>query len=580
MPYTALYRQYRPKTFDEIAGQPHIVNILKNSVKAGRVAHAYLFTGTRGTGKTSTAHILSRAINCLAPVDGNPCNSCEICRGILSGNVMDILEIDAASNNSVDNVRELRDEVLYSPSQTKFKVYIIDEVHMLSTGAFNALLKTLEEPPAHVKFILATTEPHKLPATILSRCQRFDFHRISESDIIERLERISKLCGAEAEPKALRLIAAKSDGSLRDAISILDQCLSSGVKTVTYADVLSTIGIVDYIFLGQVAEAVLRRDSSLVFELVEQLVMSGKDIQNFVSDLILYFRNLLLFKISKDPSDFIVATEEAIMTIKQISAGFEKDEITAAIRVLSELEPMLRWAVQPRIMLEVSLVRLCEGIAGSAAVSLAERMTLLERKLGSLQGVPRQSMPQPGLPQTQNRVNAFLTKESPAMRSDSITACGNISEPPGDIPDRARIIPQAKESASPVIAAVSKESRQSGPPEMQKSWHEVISVLKERGKRALSSVLQTAKLSPLDDKIVCLALDNEASVKIVSEPSNITLVEGLLSEKTGRRIKIKITLAEVSDADDSCSAAVVDEVLHKIETMSAEHDFPFEIVDE
>lgn len=533
MSYTALYRQYRPKTFDEIVGQPHIVNILKNSVKAGRVAHAYLFTGTRGTGKTSMAHILSRAINCLSPVDGNPCNSCEICRGILSGTVMDILEIDAASNNSVDNVRDLRDEVLYSPSQTKYKVYIIDEVHMLSTGAFNALLKTLEEPPEHVKFILATTEPHKLPATVLSRCQRFDFHRISASDIIGRLKQVSELCGAEAEPKALRLIAAKADGSLRDAISILDQCLSSGVKTVTYADVLSTTGIVDYIFLGEVAEAVLKRDSSRAFELVERLVMSGKDIQNFVSDLILYFRNLLLFKITKDPSDIIVATEEAVQAIKKISAGFEKDEITAAIRVLSELEPMLRWAVQPRIMLEVSLVRLCEGIAGSGSVSLDERMTLLEKKIGSMSGMP---------------------------------------QTPKD--------PYAKDSASPITAAVFKEPPHSGPPEIQKFWHEVLFTLKERGKRALSSILQTAKLSQIDDKIVCLAFDNEASRTIVSEPSNITLIEGLLSEKFGRPVKIKITLTEMSDADDSCSAAVVDEVLHKVETMSEEHNFPFEVVDE
>ena len=575
MSYTALYRQYRPKTFDEIAGQPHIVNILKNSVKAGRVAHAYLFTGTRGTGKTSMAHILSRAINCLSPVGGNPCNSCEICLGILSGGIMDILEIDAASNNSVDNVRDLRDEVLYSPSQTRYKVYIIDEVHMLSTGAFNALLKTLEEPPEHVKFILATTEPHKLPATILSRCQRFDFHRISAADTISRLEQVSGFCGAEAEPKALRLIAAKSDGSLRDAISILDQCLSSGVKTVTYADVLSTIGIVDYIFLGQVAEAVMKRDPSLIFELVEKLVMSGKDIQNFVSDMILYFRNLLLFKISKDPSDMIAATEEALHDIRKISEGFEKDEITAAIRVLSELEPMLRWAVQPRIMLEVSLVRLCEGIAGDASVVLSERISLLERKLSAFSSTSQ--MPNP---EGAHKAKKFETDGRGFPPENN-----NASSSTVDLQPNALKTAEAKEISAPAKTSGLKESPRSGiagrsTADLQKAWHEVILTLKERGKRALSSILQTAKVTRLDEKIVCIAFNNETSGKIASDPTNINIIEELISEKSGGQVKIKITLAEMSDADDSCSAAVVDEVLHKVETLSAEHNFPFEVFDE
>ncbi|HPU41417.1 MAG TPA: DNA polymerase III subunit gamma/tau, partial [Acetivibrio clariflavus] len=301
MSYLALYRKWRPMVFEDVVEQEHVVKTLKNSILAGRIAHAYLFCGTRGTGKTTMAKIFSRAINCLNSKDGDPCNECEICKGILNGSLLDVIEIDAASNNSVDNVREIRDEVVYTPSKARYKVYIIDEVHMLSTGAFNALLKTLEEPPGHVVFILATTEPHKLPATILSRCQRFDFRRIPVESIVKRIGYIAENSGVSIEEEGLRLIARMSDGALRDAISILDQCISLGNKHLTYEDVLSIVGIVNNTFVADVVDAINTKEVDRVLQLINVLVMDGKNITQFVSDLILYYRNLLICSTSKNP---------------------------------------------------------------------------------------------------------------------------------------------------------------------------------------------------------------------------------------------------------------------------------------
>ncbi|HQA57033.1 MAG TPA: DNA polymerase III subunit gamma/tau, partial [Acetivibrio sp.] len=272
MAYLALYRKWRPLVFEDVVEQEHVVKTLRNSINTGRIAHAYLFSGTRGTGKTTMAKIFSRAVNCLNPKDGDPCNECEICKGILNGSLLDVIEIDAASNNGVDNVRELRDEVVYTPSKAKYKVYIIDEVHMLSTGAFNALLKTLEEPPSHVIFILATTEPHKLPATILSRCQRFDFRRISVDSIAKRIEYIAGESGVDIKEDASRLIAKLSDGALRDAISILDQCISLGNKELTYEDVLKVVGLVTDTFIVEVVDNIKNQDVGKVLEAVNRLV--------------------------------------------------------------------------------------------------------------------------------------------------------------------------------------------------------------------------------------------------------------------------------------------------------------------
>ena len=295
MSYTALYRKFRPSEFSDVKGQDHIVTTLKNQINADRIGHAYLFCGTRGTGKTTVAKIFAKAVNCEHPVDGNPCGECASCRAIAAGTSMNVIEIDAASNNGVDNIREIRDEVAYSPTEGKYKVYIIDEVHMLSIGAFNALLKTLEEPPSYVIFILATTEAHKIPITILSRCQRYDFHRISIDTIAARLSELLKVEGVEAEEKAIRYVAKAGDGSMRDALSLLDQCIAFYLgQTLTYDKVLDVLGAVDTEVFSRLLRKVLAGDVTSAIRILEELIVGGRELSQFVGDFTWYMRNLLL----------------------------------------------------------------------------------------------------------------------------------------------------------------------------------------------------------------------------------------------------------------------------------------------
>ena len=297
MAYQALYRKWRPDNFEDVKGQDHIVTTLQNQIKADRIGHAYLFCGTRGTGKTSIAKIFAKAVNCEHPINGSPCNECESCRAIATGNSMNVIEIDAASNNGVDNIRQIRDEVQYSPTQGKYKVYIIDEVHMLSIGAFNALLKTLEEPPSYVIFILATTEAHKIPVTILSRCQRYDFHRISIETISDRLSQLMQAENINVEDKAIKYIAKAADGSLRDALSLLDQCIAFYLgRDLKYENVLDVLGAVDTQVYAEMLSLITMSDTTAVMELIEKLIMQGRDIGQFVNDFIWYLRNLLLIK--------------------------------------------------------------------------------------------------------------------------------------------------------------------------------------------------------------------------------------------------------------------------------------------
>ena len=301
MSYTALYRKFRPSTFDQVKGQDHIVQTLKNQINANRIGHAYLFCGTRGTGKTSVAKIFAKAVNCEHPVDGSPCNECETCRGITNGSAMNVIEIDAASNNGVDNIRQIRDEIQYSPSSGKYTVYIIDEVHMLSIGAFNALLKTLEEPPAYVIFILATTEPHKIPITILSRCQRYDFKRISIDTIAARLSELMEKESIEVEDKAIRYVAKAADGSMRDALSLLDQCIAFYLgQKLTYDNVLDVLGAVDNEIFSRLTRSVIDSDVTTSLNILDEIIMQGREPGQFVNDFIWYLRNLMLIKTSDD----------------------------------------------------------------------------------------------------------------------------------------------------------------------------------------------------------------------------------------------------------------------------------------
>ncbi|MDO4869524.1 MAG: DNA polymerase III subunit gamma/tau [Bacillota bacterium] len=358
--YTALYRAYRPEVFDEVLGQEHIVKILKNQIATDSTNHAYLFCGTRGTGKTTTARLLAKGLNCLD--DGErPCGRCANCRAISEGNFMDVIEIDAASNNGVDNIRELRESVNYPPAVGRKKVYIIDEVHMLSTGAFNALLKTLEEPPEDVVFILATTEVHKLPATILSRCMRLDFKRVPETILIKGLAAICEKIGINVTEDALRIISANADGSVRDALSILDQCISGGDRTVGEKDVLEFLGASgDEVFI-ELTDRIRKRRTSEAIEYLADILSDGKDVKQFMRDWINHYRNLLLTKYVRDPSTVLNMSSENIERVRRQSAVLELEDINRGILELSKASNEARWSTQPRILLELSIVKLCMG---------------------------------------------------------------------------------------------------------------------------------------------------------------------------------------------------------------------------
>ena len=356
MGYTALYRKFRPTKFSEIVGQEHIKKTLKNQLIADRVGHAYLFNGGRGTGKTTTAKILARAVNCLNPKDGEPCNECEICKGALDGSLTDIIEMDAASNNSVEDVRSIREAVNFLPTKAKYRVYIIDEVHMLSTGAFNALLKTLEEPPEHVKFILATTEPQKLPATILSRCQRFDFKRISNEDIVKDLEYVCKESDIKITPKALELIAVLAEGGMRDALSILERCSQEGNDEINEDKVKDLVGIPKTVFINNIVESVVNEDIEGTLNNLEEVIEDGKDINNLVWEIIKYVKDILLYKSTGKTELY---NDEEIEKIKNISEKTSKLDLINLICELSEIENNMKLSTQKIIILQTGLIKLC-----------------------------------------------------------------------------------------------------------------------------------------------------------------------------------------------------------------------------
>lgn len=382
MSYMALYRKFRPTEFSDVKGQDHIVTTLRNQIKAERIGHAYLFCGTRGTGKTTIAKILAKAVNCEHPVDGNPCNECEMCKAINRQTSMNVIEIDAASNNGVDNIREIVEEVQYSPTHGKYKVYIIDEVHMLSTGAFNALLKTLEEPPSYVIFILATTEAHKIPITILSRCQRYDFKRITIDVIANRLRELTDKEGIEAEEKAIRYVAKAADGSLRDGLSLLDQCIAFYLgQELTYDKVLEVLGAVDTEVFGRMFRYVAQCQVVPAIELLEELIISGREIAQFVTDFTWYLRNLLLLKTSKDAPSIIDASTEQMELLRQDADFCDTETLMRYIRVLSELSNQIKYASQKRVLVEVALIKLCKPAMETNYDSILDRIRVLEKQL-------------------------------------------------------------------------------------------------------------------------------------------------------------------------------------------------------
>ena len=381
MSHQAIYRKFRPKIFDDVLGQEHVTRTLKNQIMSDNIAHAYLFSGIRGTGKTSTAKIFARAVNCLNNHEGNPCNECEICRSTLDETNMDVIEMDAASNNGVDDIRELRDKVKFLPVKSKYKVYIIDEVHMLSKGAFNALLKTLEEPPEHLLFILATTEPQKIPATILSRCQRFDLKRIGTDVIVENMKKICDELNIKYEEKALKLIAANSEGAMRDAQSILDRCISFNEDAVDYETVINLLGTVNYQVVLEAAGAIVDKDIEKTMNLVDSILNSGKELSLFLDELIICFRNMLIIKTTNSSDNLMRISEDETDEITELNKRISVDETVKIIEDLSTAQSECKRALNPRILLETKLIKMLHNVSYADLEALAKRIENIENNM-------------------------------------------------------------------------------------------------------------------------------------------------------------------------------------------------------
>lgn len=492
MSYTALYRKFRPDEFSDVKGQDHIVTTLKNQIKANRIGHAYLFCGTRGTGKTTVAKIFAKAVNCEHPVDGSPCGECAMCRSIANGASMNVIEIDAASNNGVDNIREIREEVDYRPTEGKYKVYIIDEVHMLSIGAFNALLKTLEEPPEYVIFILATTESHKIPVTILSRCQRYDFKRIGIDVIANRLSELLQKEHVEAEERAVRYVAKAGDGSMRDALSLLDQCIAFYLgQKLTYEHVLEVLGTVDTEVFGNLLRKLAAYDVSGVLRCVEELVMQGRELSLVTSDFTWYLRNLLLAKSSDNMEDVLDVSEENLKVLKEEAELVETDTLMRYIRIFSELSGQLKYATQKRVLLEVAFIKLCRPQMETDTESLTERIRALEKKIEEGAVMPaRQAVDQP----------YELKEEEPQKKR----------ELPKAVPEDVRAV--------------------------VKDFRRII----QDASPMLKNYLKMAKLSVGNQGQLLIVMPDALGAAVVGKPEHTEEINSLIGERTGRDVQIEV----------------------------------------
>ena len=420
--YQVLYRKYRPKVFADVYGQEHVTSTLKNEIKEGRIAHAYLFTGSRGTGKTTFAKILAKAVNCENSVDGEPCNECEVCKGLDNGTIYDVVEIDAASNNGVDNIRDLREEANYTPSRGKYRVYIIDEVHMLSTGAFNALLKTLEEPPAHVIFILATTEVHKLPATILSRCQRFDFKRIQPETMSIRLKQVAELEGMELSDDAAILIARIADGALRDGLSILDQCAGRS-KKIDSALVSEVAGLAGREALYNLTDCINNNDSSSAMTIISELYQNSYDMERLCVEMINHLRNFLIVKTVKDSRGLIICTDDEYNSIKSSAESFTLEAVIYALDLFQGTLTKIKSGASARVEMEMAFAKLCEPKLDVNIESLVDRISKLERDVSrgvKVQNVSASTVVQSApKPEIKAEENTFIPKSQPEFASDN-----------------------------------------------------------------------------------------------------------------------------------------------------------------
>ena len=496
MSYTALYRKFRPAEFEDVKGQEHIITTLKNQIVANRIGHAYLFCGTRGTGKTTVAKIFAKAVNCEHPVNGSPCGECSMCKSISAGVSMNVIEIDAASNNGVDNIREIREEVAYRPTEGRYKVYIIDEVHMLSIGAFNALLKTLEEPPEYVIFILATTEVHKIPITILSRCQHYDFKRIRIETITDRMKELMEAEQVEVEERALRYVAKAADGSMRDALSLLDQCIAFHIgEKLTYDHVLDILGAVDTDMFSKLLRNIIQRNVSKVLDVVEDLVMQGKELTQLTTDFTWYLRNLLLVKTSDQIEDVLDVSTVNLQQLKEESKMIEDDRLLRYIRVFSELSGELKYAAHKRVLLEVALIRLCTPSMETNTDSLLDRIRALEEKV-------EEGMKKGG----QERV-VYVEKD--------------MKEVPQTKPTLPKAVP---EDIQMVV----------------KNFRPII----DEASGGLRIYLKRARLSLAGDNRLMLVLPDALGADFVGSQEHIQEIEELIENRIGKKVEIEVRYVE------------------------------------
>ena len=520
MSYTALYRKFRPTEFGDVKGQDHIITTLQNQIKANRIGHAYLFCGTRGTGKTTVAKIFAKAVNCEHPVDGSPCGECETCRSIAAGTSMNVIEIDAASNNGVDNIREIREEVAYRPTEGRYKVYIIDEVHMLSIGAFNALLKTLEEPPEYVIFILATTEVHKIPITILSRCQHYDFKRISIETITDRMKELMDTEHVDVEDKALRYIAKAADGSMRDALSLLDQCIAFYMgQKLTYDNVLEVLGAVDTDVFSRLLRKVIGRDVAGVLDVVDDLVMQGRELTQLAADFTWYLRNLLLVKTSDNIEDVLDVSTENMAQLKEEAQMIEPDMLFRYIRIFSELSNQLKYATQKRVMLEVALIKLCTPAMENTQDSLLDRIRAVEEKVEK--GIDAAAVLQ---------VQGGYVPGA-GYQDGAYGAGGDGSGVPGG------------GSGASGSAGVRKELPNAIPEDIQEVVKNFRSIVGEAS-GILQGSLKKARLSLGGDNRLMIVLPDPLSESVVGREDHVQELENLIEQRIGKKVEIEVRHVE------------------------------------
>ena len=546
MGYTALYRKFRPLNFSEMVGQEHITRTLKNQIMANRVGHAYLFNGGRGTGKTSAAKILARAINCLNPKDGEPCNECEICKGAISGSLTDIVEMDAASNNSVEDIRSIREEVNFLPTKAKYRVYIIDEVHMLSTGAFNALLKTLEEPPEHVKFILATTEPQKLPATILSRCQRFDFKKISNEDIIKRLEIVCKESNIEITKEAMQIIATLSEGAMRDALSILERCIQDGENQINEDKIKDLVGIPKMVFVHDIVEAIIQYDVDKALVTVNKVLEDGKDISNLLWETIKYVKDILLYKATNHVELY---NEEEKQKVKKISETVEKERLINLVYAFSELENEMKFSTQKTIIFQAGIIKLCSKLtvnhnSHNNDADLEQRVEKIEKYLRNHTGNTNSYRQQPAGTEVKMAYNIATSTTQTVPKNEK------------------------KTTASPKKMETSTYSSK-----VEEYWPQIVRDLKQNGKIVLYTNLMNTRAREINDMTVGIEFPNGLTSfgkTVLEKQENIKELTNLVSMASGKPMNIKY-ITNVGNVGETKEP--------NIKTIANDSDIPFHVIE-